>query len=319
MIKIHRCNSLGNRSFTFMKSLTSTESLTWTWRGYQVRYQMAGCDRRSVGNHHTSAVLLIHGFGASSDHWRKNLPVLGQRHRVFALDLMGFGFSDKPNPQTFDYTFETWGQQVIDFCDQVIASPAFLIGNSIGCIVAMQAAVLSPKQCLGTALLDCSLRLLHERKRQNLPWYQQISAPLFQRVLSYRPLGHFFFKLIANPKAIASFLTQAYGDPTAVTQELVDAIYKPALEPGAADVFLTFIQYSQGPLAEDLLPLLQCPTLFLWGEADPWEPIEMGRSLANYESVEDFISLPRVGHCPQDEAPEQVNSLLLDWLAKHDP
>lgn len=292
-----------------MNTLASSQRKTWTWRGHQIRYQTSG-DRGS-------AVILIHGFGASSDHWLKNLPVLGQSHRVFAIDLIGFGFSDKPDPQTFAYTFEHWAQQVLDFCDQVIGTSAYLIGNSIGCVVAMQAAVLSPKQCLGTALLDCSLRLLHERKRQSLPWYQQISAPLFQRILTYRPLGHFFFNRIAKPKAIASFLTQAYGNPASVTGELVDAIYQPALEPGAADVFLAFIQYSQGPLAEDLLPQMQCPVLMLWGEADPWEPIEMGRSLAHYEVVEDFIALPGVGHCPQDEAPELVNPLLLDWMVKH--
>ena len=297
---------------------TSPQTLTWTWRGYQVRYQMSGHDLRSTEGDRRSAIVLIHGFGASSDHWRKNLPILGAHHRVFAIDLIGFGFSDKPDPRTFEYTFETWGQQVLDFCEQVVSSPAYFIGNSIGCIVAMQAAVLSPEQCLGTALLDCSLRLLHERKRQEIPWYQRVSAPLFQRLLSYRPLGHFFFNRIANPKAIASFLTQAYGDAAAITDELVEAIYRPALEPGAADVFLTFIQYSQGPLAEDLLPQLQCPALFLWGEADPWEPIEMGRSLAQYDAVEDFIPLPGVGHCPQDEAPDQVNALLLKWCASHD-
>ncbi len=280
----------------------------WQWRGYRVRYQAAG----STG----PAVILIHGFGGSSDHWRKNIAELAASHRVFAIDLIGFGFSDKPAPQAFDYTFENWADQVLAFGQDVVGEAAFLIGNSIGCIVALQSAVRSPQSCLGVAMLDCSLRLLHERKRQTLPWFRQMATPIFQQILALRPVGHFFFAQIAKPKAVANFLKQAYGDPATVTDELVDVILTPAFEPGAADVFLSFIQYSQGPLAEDLLPQMQRPVLILWGEADPWEPIEMGRSLANYEAVEDFISLPGVGHCPQDEAPELVNPLLLEWMRK---
>jgi pimeloyl-ACP methyl ester carboxylesterase len=81
-------------------------------------------------------------------------------------------------------------------------------------------------------------------------------------------------------------------------------------------VFLAFTAYSQGPLPEDLLPKLSCPTIFLWGEADPWEPIELGREFAKYPAVQEFIALPGVGHCPQDDAPEVVNPLLIAWLQK---
>lgn len=288
--------------------MASPEVKNWQWRDYQVRYQTAG-DRGS-------AVILIHGFGGSSGHWRKNISELANSHRVFAIDLVGFGFSDKPSPSSFDYTFENWADQVLDFAQEVIGEAAFLIGNSIGCIVALQAAVRSPQSCIGVAMLDCSLRLLHEKKRETLPWYQQASTPIFQQILAWKPIGHFFFSQVAKPKAVANFLKQAYGNPATVTDELVDVILTPAFEPGAADVFLSFIQYSHGPLAEELLPQMERPVLILWGEADPWEPIEMGRSLANYDSVQDFISLPGVGHCPQDEAPELVNPLLLKWMQK---
>jgi pimeloyl-ACP methyl ester carboxylesterase len=286
--------------------MASPEVKNWQWQGYQVRYQTAG-DRGS-------AVILIHGFGGSSGHWRKNIAELATAHRVFAIDLVGFGFSDKPSPKLFDYTFENWANQVLDFAEAVVEDSAFLIGNSIGCIVALQAAVRSPQSCLGVAMLDCSLRLLHEKKRNTLPWIQQVSTPIFQQILGWKPLGHFFFSQVAKPKAVANFLKQAYGNPATVTNELVDVILTPAFEPGAADVFLTFIQYSHGPLAEELLPQMQRPVLILWGEADPWEPIEKARSLANYEAVQAFIPLPGVGHCPQDEAPERVNPLLLDWM-----
>ncbi|MCF2971104.1 alpha/beta fold hydrolase [Synechococcus sp. Nb3U1] len=285
---------------------TATEQ-HWQWRGHAIRYQQAG----STG----PAVLLIHGFGASSDHWRKNLPELGQHSRVYAVDLLGFGGSAKPLPGSdLTYTFATWGSLVVEFLKEVIGDPAYLVGNSIGCIVALQAAVFEPTWVLGVAMLDPSLRLLHERKRGELSWLRRWSTPLIQTLLGWPPFGNFFFTQVAQAKAIRNILLQAYGRKEAVTDELVHLLLKPALDPGAAAVFLAFVRYSQGPLAEDLLPQLTCPVLILWGEADPWEPIALGRALAEFSCVVGFIPLAGVGHCPQDEAPEKVNPLLLDWL-----
>lgn len=84
-----------------------------------------------------------------------------------------------------------------------------------------------------------------------------------------------------------------------MTDELVEKILRPGLEPGAADVFLEFVCYSDGPLPEELLPQVKCPVLIAWGDKDPWEPIELGRAYGNFETVEDFVVLPDVGHCPQ--------------------
>lgn len=64
------------------------------------------------------------------------MPVLGQGHRVYAIDLIGYGYSDKPNPQNLDtkpfYTFETWASQLNDFCTEIVEDKAFFICNSIG-------------------------------------------------------------------------------------------------------------------------------------------------------------------------------------------
>jgi pimeloyl-ACP methyl ester carboxylesterase len=288
---------------------TAVTSAYWHWQGFPIRYQQAGDQG--------TPLILVHGFGASSDHWRKNLPVLGASYRVYAIDLIGYGQSAKPLPgDPIPYTFETWGQQVLDFCQTVVGEAAFVVGNSIGCVVAMQAAVIDPGWVRGLILLDCSLRLLHDRKRQTLPWYRSAPAPLIQALLSYRPLGQFFFGRIAQPNSLRKILQQAYGRPEAVTDELIELLLAPARDPAAADVFLAFIRYSQGPLPEDLLPQLSCPVLMLWGAEDPWEPIELGRELSRYPAVEDFIPLPGVGHCPQDEAPELVNPLIHDWVAQ---
>ena len=288
-------------------ALDSETPKTWNWRGHPITYQQYG----ETG----AAVVLVHGFGASWGHWRKNLPVLGKSCRCYAIDLIGFGGSAKPTPgEEIEYTFETWGQQVADFCREVVGSSAFLVGNSIGCIVVMQTAVDNPDLTLGVAALNCSIRLLHDRKRTTLPWYRNYGAMVMQQVLGNKQIGNFFFKQIAKPKVVRKILLQAYRRDDAVTDELVEILMKPALDQGAADVFLAFTRYSQGPLPEDLLPRLNCPTILLWGTEDPWEPVEMGRELAKITTVDQFIPLEGLGHCPQDEAPEIVNSVLLEWI-----
>ena len=138
-----------------------------------------------------------------------------------------------------------------------------------------------------------------------------------QRLLRETPLGPFFFKQIAEPRALANVLKEAYADKAAVDDDLVDRILQPGLQPGAAEVFLDFISYSTGPLPEDLLPKVDKErVMFGWGDKDPWENVKMGREL--YEPmVRDFVELPGVGHCPMDEAPEQTNALMLRFLREY--
>ena len=297
-------------------SLSSTTALhplnapqTWLWRGFPVCYQSQGDEG--------PAIVLIHGFGASWGHWRKNIPALAEVGRVYAIDLIGFGGSAKPAPGEIDYTFETWSQQIADFCQQVVSEPVLLVGNSIGCIAAMQTAVDRPDLVRGVALLNCSLRLLHDRRRSQLPWYRRFGAPLLQSLLAVRWFGHNFFRLIAKPNTVRKILLKAYANPESVTDELVDMIMSPATDIGAADVFLAFTRYSQGPLPEDLLEQLSCPALLLWGTDDPWEPIDLGKELARFPAVQQFIPLEGAGHCPQDDAPELVNPILQDWINKN--
>ncbi|GLU19593.1 hypothetical protein SLE2022_358340 [Rubroshorea leprosula] len=285
------------------------QSCMWTWKGYSIRYQCSG--------NSGPALVLVHGFGANSDHWRKNIPVLARSHRVYAIDLIGYGYSDKPNPREVGesfYTFETWASQLNDFCSDVIKDEAFFICNSIGGLVGLQAAVLQPQICKGIVLLDISLRMLHIKKQ---PWIGRPFITLFQSLLRNTAVGKLFYKSIATKESVRSILCQCYHDTSQVTEELVENILRPGLEPGAVDVFLEFICYSGGPLPEELLPQVKCPVLIAWGDKDPWEPIELGRTYENFDSVEDFIDLPNVGHCPQDEAPHLVNSLVVSFVGRH--
>ena len=309
----HSADSPSTDSLSTEPSITASPA-TWQWKGFTIGYQHAG-PTQTNDQSDAPAVVMIHGFGASSIHWRKNMPELAESCQVYAIDLIGYGKSDKPTPgDPLDYTFETWGEQLLAFCYEVVGKPAFLIANSIGCVVAMQAAVSDPSWIRGVALLDCSLRLLHDRKRQTLPWYRSAPTPYIQKILGYRPLIKLFFNQLAKPKAVKNILRQAYGRKEEVTDELVSLLLEPAFDPGAVDVFLAFIRYSQGPIPEDLLPKLTCPALIIWGQEDPWEPVELARAYGDYPAVEDFIELEGVGHCPQDEAPELVNPILARWV-----
>ncbi|WIA19379.1 hypothetical protein OEZ85_004004 [Tetradesmus obliquus] len=278
----------------------------WQWQGHKIRYQCSGDSGEPV--------LLVHGFGGNCDHWRKNTPQLGQRFRAFSIDLLGYGFSDKPDPRQAPpnsiYNFDNWGQQLVDFTEQVIGAPAYISCNSVGGLAGLKAGILRPDLVRGVQLINISLRGLHVERQQ--PWQRPLVAA-FQRLLRETSLGSAFFGSVATPRTVKNILCQAYADDSAVTDELVDAILKPGLQPGAVDVFLDFISYSGGPLPEQLLAATppSVPVSILWGAADPWEDMAEGRRLfAHYPCVTEFVELPGVGHCPQDEAPHLVNPLI---------
>ncbi|AFY72489.1 putative hydrolase or acyltransferase of alpha/beta superfamily [Synechococcus sp. PCC 7502] len=290
------------------------EKLTWQWhfheKTYQVSYTCKGENQTNL-----PAVLLIHGFGASIGHWRHNIPALATVSRVYALDLIGFGASDMPKPSAdFRYNFETWGTLISDFCREVIGGITVLVGNSIGAIAIMQAAIISPELVSKTILINCSLRLLQEDKQLTLPWYRRVGTKFLQNLLANRAIAKLFFDQVRKPKIVRKILNQAYIHKEAITDELVDILVTPAQNANAVDVFVAFVSYSQGPTPESLLAILPCEAIVLWGESDPWEPIALGQELMKFPCVSTFIPIANAGHCPQDEVPELVNPILIGLL-----
>jgi pimeloyl-ACP methyl ester carboxylesterase len=285
----------------------------WLWDGHKIRYH-----RTANTDTLLPPVLCIHGFGGNADHWRKNLPDLSSTCNAYAIDLLGYGFSDKPDPRNFPintiYNFSNWGRQIRDFIKEKIGQPTILTCNSVGGLAGLQAAIDEPELIPAVQVINISLRMLHESKQA--PLAKPLVAAL-QKTLRTTSLGKVFFAQVATANGVKNVLKQCYCNTEAVTDELVECILKPGLEPGAVDVFLDFISYSGGPLPETLIRECPVPVSVVWGQEDPWEKLEWGRAFATYPSVEEFIELPGVGHCPQDEAPHLVNPLIKEWVARH--
>lgn len=100
----------------------------WRWNGFLVRYVEEGADTKWA-KRGAPALVLVHGFGASSQHFGKSIAILKRDYHVFALDLLGFGQSEKPPTQ---YTSATWESLLWDFVREVVGRPVYVAGNSIG-------------------------------------------------------------------------------------------------------------------------------------------------------------------------------------------
>jgi len=278
---------------------------TWTWNGHQIRYTIQG---------QGTPIVLIHGFGASIGHWRKNIPVLAAAgYRVFAIDLLGFGGSDKP---PLDYSLDLWETLLADFWQAFVQVPAVWVGNSIGALLTLMMLAHHPTMGQAGVLLNAAGGLNHRPEELNPPL--RLVMGLFTRVVSSEGFGPLMFSLVRQKSRIRSTLKQVYCDRTAVTDELVDLIYEPSCDPGAQKVFASILTAPPGPHPSELLPQVTQPLLVLWGAADPWTPISgsiLYQTLAHQQPERvRFASIPDTGHCPHDERPDQVNTAILDWL-----
>ena len=266
------------------------------------------------------AVLLIHGFGANTNHWRFNQPVLAEHAPTYAIDLLGFGRSDQPRarlrdePLTADavhYGFDLWGQQVADFCCEVIDRPVRLVGNSIGGVVALRAAQLLGNRCNGVVLIDCAQRLMDDKQLATQPAWMAWIRPLLKTMVRQRWLSTALFRNAARPGVIRSVLKQAYPSGANIDDELVDLLFQPTQRSGATEAFRGFINLFDDHLAPTLMADLSIPVDLIWGEKDPWEPVaEAHRWHDTISCVRSLNVISGAGHCPHDEAPAMVNPLI---------
>lgn len=283
----------------------SLSELNWQWQGYNIRYTVMGTGK---------PLLLIHGFGASIGHWKKNIPVLADAgYQVFALDLLGFGGSDKA---PLEYSLELWQNQIIDFWTEFINRPTVFIGNSIGALLALMLVSENPEISAGGVLINCAGGLNHRPGDLN-PLLGLVMG-VFAKLVSSPITGNFIFNNIRRKSQIKRTLYQVYCDPQAVTNELVEMLYEPSCDPGAQRVFASVLTAPAGKTPNELLPNIQHPLLVVWGEKDPWTPVtgaKIYQDLAEMNPDVEFQVIPNAGHCPHDENPQAVNGKIIDWLA----
>ena len=307
---------------------------------YQVNYiEMGGRGADDAEEGDKPVLLLVHGFGASAYHWRNNIPVLARKYHVYALDLLGFGWTDKP---VQDYDASVWRDQVVDFVRDVVLDggrrrrDVAIAGNSLGGYTALFASTDERLADVlrGTVLLNGAGQFRDpdapsaekEEERPN-PIIESVSAAIQRFVIACS------FIYTKQPMRIEQILKNVYPVTAEnVDHELVSSIHTPALDPDAPEVFFRVITRKgrgEQPLVDDLLMKLKTPLLLAWGREDPWikpaaaDKIEVLHAKFHGENVGGSSGarwLERVdidaGHCPHDESPEAVNNAILDFAEK---
>lgn len=278
----------------------------WQWRGHSVYYVRSG-------NRHPERppLLLIHGFGASTDHWRKNISGLSKDFEVWAIDLLGFGRSAKPELQ---YSGDLWRDQLHDFITNIIGRPAVLAGNSLGGYAALCVAAQRPESAAGLILINSAGPFSEPQPAPEAPPLQKAISAVAKTLFQQDWASFLLFHYVRQRSTIRKTLEKVYLDQSAVTDQLVEEIYLPSCDPGAPKVFASVFRTPQGEKIDVLLSQLNCRLLMLWGEGDPWmNSAERSAKFRKHypQLTEHFI---KAGHCPHDEVPEQINELIRAWI-----
>ncbi|KAI4339671.1 hypothetical protein MLD38_024586 [Melastoma candidum] len=287
----------------------------WLWKGkFSVNYFVSGNESDSK-----PPVLLVHGFGASVPHWRRNIGTLAKSYTVYAVDLLGFGDSDKP--RDFTYTMETWAELILDFLNEIVGRPTVLVGNSVGSLACVIAASESNQNMVrALVLLNCAGGMNNKAVVDD--WRIKLLLPLlwfFDFLLRQPRIASAIFERVKRREVLMDVLRSVYGNKESVDEELVEIIKQPADDEGALEAFVSIVTGPPGPNPINLLPKLKLPVLVLWGDQDTFTPIDgpVGKYFSTLpsklENVQLFM-LEGVGHCPHDDRPELVHDKLLPWL-----
>ena len=259
----------------------------------KTRYVMAG---------QGSPVILLHGLSGSLRFWYPNIEPLAQRHQVYALDMVGFGFTDKPQ---VEYSLPYAVTFIRDFMDALGITAASLVGTSAGGLLAATVALQHPEQVSGLVLVDSG------GLGPNLG--------LSLRLLSLPLIGEF----LCQPSRwkARTMLRGLFYNPDLLEEELVEELFQVQCLPGAKQALLAAIRsgigwWGQRPEINllDRLSQLKVPALIIWGADDALLPLSHGIEAHRRIPNSRLHVVAECGHCPHLERPNEFNSTVLEFL-----
>jgi pimeloyl-ACP methyl ester carboxylesterase len=258
-------------------------------------------------------LLLVHGFMGYSFSWRFVLKRLAQHYSVYAVDLPGTGFSQRS--ASLPGTLTSDAEHLLSFMDRMGIQQCDVVGTSRGGGLTIALAGLLAER-----------GMLHRVRKLVLsaptsPWMQYGLGRI--RILSSRA-GRVYVVHIAPrlPFVLRDFFHSLYADPATIPPDSL-AGYEAALElPGSFPYLAKIFRSWMNDLKriDQVLPLVEfVPALFLWGNLDrAVSPDSMHELHSRWENSAEYLMTP-VGHMPYEEAPEEFNRIVLDFLLGDTP
>lgn len=265
----------------------------WSWRDWRVRSTSMG---------QGPPVVLVHGIhaAASSFEMRNIFEPLSRRHTVYAVDLLGFGKSERP---AAPYSGSLYADLLADFIIDVVAQPAVLVGSSLSAAYAVAVARARPD------LID-RLILISPTGTTSM----SAAGRSIGRLLAMPLVGSAAFNVLASRASIQTFLRRAYANPSFVDDPLVDQHWATAHQPNARLAPAAFVAGKLDlPLTPAIVPIIT-PILVLRGSVTGIGAQASDAELRGLGPNVTLATIEGAGQLPHDEAPDRVLVLVESWL-----
>ncbi|XP_022159837.1 uncharacterized protein LOC111026138 isoform X2 [Momordica charantia] len=270
----------------------------WRWNGFLVQYTVVGCEG--------PAILLVHGFGAFLEHFRHNVHGIAEGgNQVWAITLLGFGRSEKPN---IVYTELLWAEFLRDFIIEVVGRPVHLVGNSIGGYIVAIVSCLWPSLVKSIVLINSAGSVI--------PGYSFLPFNKERQVSVAARLGArlLLFYLRLKTKDI---VRNCYPTRTERSDNwLISEMLRASKDPGGLVVLESIFSFDLSVPLNYLLEGFEERVLIIQGMKDPIYNSKSMLGMLKEHCGGVIIKELDAGHCPHDELPEEVNSILCEWMVR---
>ena len=245
-------------------------------------------------------IILIHGLMDSADFWHHNLDALAHHHRVWAIDLIGFGYSSRISQPV--YSLQYFARTIREFMDAQGIARAHLIGHSLGGAVTLQFARDYPTRVNKLIVIAPGTFLINSIGMLN--WFAQV--PFVPRAL----MGFALTSQQARWRAYRN----ALGNPTHLNAYDAELRVRPMRVRGTADALVAMATSRWTNNLENELAHISAPTLIVWGDRDRAVPVAHAKKHARALPNAKLVILEGAGHIPHIEFPAMVNPLFNDFL-----